>query len=137
MSTKIPVHIKVGLILAFLVVTYPKGLLHPIHPGSEDSPERYLQRFAPAREVLPSHGVVGFIADFPSEEIQPSLEYSRRWYLTQYSMNPLIVLNSTRQDNILGDVRNPEALERIKASGKFAIIQDFGEGVFLFRRIGK
>ena len=137
MNPKIPAHIKAGLAVIFLLVLYPRGLHHPIRGGAEDSVERYIQRFAPAKDVLPSHGVLGFIAGYPPEQVRPSNEYKKRWYMAQYSLSPLIVLNSTQPEKIIGDVRNQEELERIKASGKLAIVRDFGKGVFLFRRIGQ
>jgi hypothetical protein len=98
-----------------------------------DEVTRYEARFQKLRQTLPSRGVVGYVSDSNPEGFPRNREYFRRYYLTQYSLAPLVVVNSTEPDLLIGDVDSAAHSERVITPG-FTLVKDFGDGVMLFRR---
>jgi hypothetical protein len=104
-----------------------------------DQISAYEHRFDQLRRVLPSRGVVGYL-DHPqltgsssTEAKAASLLHFRRYLLAQYSLAPLLLVESTDPEVVVGNF-NPEAI--YPAPDGFRVTGDFGDGVILFRRSG-
>jgi hypothetical protein len=93
--------------------------LSRLHPPDEVS-VRSDQRFASLKELLPEHGVVGYIGD--------SGDATADYYLTQYALAPLVVEHSLNHPLIVGNFpsKPPQLREH-----HLRIIRDFGNGVLL------
>ncbi len=97
------------------------------------------RHFADLKRLLPSHGTVGYINEtkhHPSE-----LETAGYYYQAQYALAPISVeglapVAQSRHEYVVGDFRGPVDLDEISATLGVTVVQDFGNGLVLFRRIG-
>jgi hypothetical protein len=78
------------------------------------------RRFAALKELLPDHGVVGYIGD--------SGDATADYYLAQYALAPLVVEHSLNHPLIVGNF--PSSPPQL-AEHHLRIIRDFGNGVLL------
>lgn len=83
-------------------------------------------RFTEIRKVLPARGVVGYVNDETDID-----EGTRKYYVTQYAIAPLIVVRGADRPLVVGDFsangqRLPAPLENR------TLIKDFGNGILLF-----
>lgn len=78
------------------------------------------QRFAVLKQLLPDHGVVGYLGD--------SADATADYYLTQYALAPLVVEHSINHPLIVGNF--PSSRPDL-AAHRLRIIRDFGSGVLL------
>ena len=96
----------------------------------------YEARYDEVRKHLPSHGIIGYVSD-PKENNEDRLA----WSFTQYSLAPLLVIDRSV---------NPKALDYPIVIGNFhraipgddrmrglSFVRDFGNGVFLLRKVAK
>lgn len=96
----------------------------------------YETRYEEVRKHLPRHGVIGYVSD-PKEQNEDRLA----WAFTQYSLSPLLVIDRSV---------NPKALDYPIVIGNFhraipgddrmrglSFVRDFGNGVFLLRKVAK
>jgi hypothetical protein len=104
-----------------------------------DQISAYEHRFDRLRQVLPSRGVVGYLGhpqltgSSSTEAKAASLLHFRRYLLAQYSLAPLLLIESTNPEVVVGNF-DPEAV--YPAPDGFRVTGDFGDGVILFRRSG-
>ncbi|HKT61202.1 MAG TPA: hypothetical protein VJQ46_14210 [Gemmatimonadales bacterium] len=102
-----------------------------------DEISAYERRFDRLRQVLPSTGVVGYLGypdpDAPPNDTVPSpaLLHFRRYLLAQYTLAPLLVVEDTTRELVVGNFE-PGA-EAAPPAG-FEMAGEFGDGVVLFRR---
>jgi hypothetical protein len=88
-----------------------------------DRVSHYLTRFVDLRPLLPRHGVVGYLSDRP--------DAVQEYYLAQYALAPLVVIQSPDPPVVIGNFFDPEAGTRLVAEGRFPVLKDFGEGLLL------
>jgi len=104
-------------------------------PGA-DRMTLYEARYDEVRKHLPSHGIIGYVSD-PKEHNEDRLA----WAFTQYSLSPLLVIDRSV---------NPKGLDSPIVIGNFhraipgddrmrdlSVVRDFGNGVFLLRKVAK
>lgn len=79
---------------------YPPHLLEQVrHPEDlrrtleQNEISRFEASFAPLKPLLPSHGDLGYLSAVPSERLFQEGDL-RTYYLTQYTLAPLRVLNT-------------------------------------------
>jgi len=105
-----------------------------------DQISAYEHRFDRLRRVLPSRGVVGYVGhpqltgSSSTEAKAASLLHFRRYLLAQYSLAPLLLIESTEPEFVVG---NFEAGAIRPTPAGFRVMRDFGDGVVLFRRSGR
>jgi hypothetical protein len=104
-----------------------------IRPGGmgKDEITLYLRRFEPLRKALPARATVGYEAD--SEDPLTDRQEVKRFYLTQYALAPVIVAAGVDRDLVIANYRDPSSC-RICRSRNFILVNDFGQGLMLFRR---
>lgn len=102
----------------------------------KDEVALYERRFDEVRKSLPSHGVVGYISSkqVPDIRFDPA---ARDYYLTQYALSPLLVVYSDEPRWVVGNFHDPVAGAKMAADRNLIVVEDFGNGVMLFRREGK
>ena len=96
----------------------------------------YEARYNEVRKHLPSHGIIGYVSD-PKENNEDRLA----WAFTQYSLAPLLVIDRSV---------NPKGLDYPIVIGNFhraipgddrmrglSFVRDFGNGVFLLRKVAE
>lgn len=108
----------------------------PAQPGTDEI-SIYQRRFDRLRPALPSAGVVGYLGDpdptaTPTAEgPSPALLHFRRYLLAQYSLAPLLLVEDTTAELVIGNFE-PDAEPPTLAG--FSRAGEFGDGVVLYRR---
>jgi hypothetical protein len=107
--------------------------------GSRDEISLYERRFEALRPVLPRRGIIGYLGDPPTKGAIPektnaaALQHFRRYLLAQYALAPLLLVESTDPELVIGNFDSPAA---VQAPLGFRLLRDFGSGVVLYRRAG-
>ena len=102
--------------------------VEPTTAGHDDI-NIYERRFGVLREALPARGVVGYLSDEQGVD-----EATKKYYLTQYTLAPLIVVRDADRALVVGDfARGGEGVPDVP-SGGLKLVKDFGDGVALYAR---
>lgn len=102
-----------------------------------DEISTYESRFQELRTALPASGVVGYLGHPDSggrtagERDAASLLHFKRYLLAQYALAPLVVIESTEPEFVVG---NFDPGTTTTAPAGLRIVRDFGQGLVLFRR---
>lgn len=91
---------------------------------------RQENRLQGIKMYLPKRGIVGFVQD----PALPFIEKVRRYYLTQYTLVPLIILESDELDLIVANFEKETDLKKWVREKPFAVIKDLNNGVALLKR---
>jgi hypothetical protein len=89
-----------------------------------DEVMRHERRLEQARALLPPEGVIGYLTDLSGDAA------TKRYYLAQYALAPVIVVRGPGQRLTLVDFSSPEAIEALP-TGNLTIHTDFGDGLML------
>lgn len=109
----------------------------PSEPG-RDEISASDRRFAPLRSALPHGGVVGYVGDpepagpTPREARAAALLHFRRQLLAQYALAPVVLVQGTGPDLVVGNFDGSAAPA---VPPGFRVAAEFGDGVVLFRRV--
>jgi hypothetical protein len=99
-----------------------------------DEITQFERRVRALRPWLPDTGVVGY-----TDGVNPS-EYQRtdfqRFVLTQYALAPLLVVNTTEPEVVVGNFR-PEIDPRNRVPPGLRAVRDLGDGLVVFRRTSR
>jgi hypothetical protein len=87
------------------------------------------RRFAGLRTLLPTRGIVGYLSDSGGSQ-----ESVRRYYLTQYSLAPVVVAPDSNREMVVANFSSPSAIVRLADAQGLTVEKDFGNGVALLRR---
>lgn len=108
---------------------------------SDDEITVYENRFKELRRMLPQNAVVGYVTDeelsdedgyiISPDDIYESKAVWQHYILTQYSLAPVIVANTTENQLVVGNFKDPYIRPSIS---KMLLLKDFGNGVILFKR---
>jgi hypothetical protein len=95
-----------------------------------DQISRYEMRFDEVKRILPPTGVVGYVTskNLPAE--QAKFHYG----LTTYALSPIRVERSTRHNLVVGNFPDSESVPLIHDIKGLVLIEDFGNGVALFKQ---
>lgn len=102
-----------------------------------DEISAYEARFQELRTALPARGVVGYLGHpdpggrSPGERDAASLLHFKRYLLAQYALAPLVLIESTEPEFVVG---NFDPGTTTTAPAGFRIVRDLGQGLVLFRR---
>jgi hypothetical protein len=86
-------------------------------------------RFAELRTLLPPRGVIGYLSD--TNGSQASV---RRYYVTQYSLVPLVVAPDANYELVVANFSSASAIAGLANAHGLTVEKDFGNGVALLRR---
>jgi hypothetical protein len=102
--------------------------LEPTTAGHDDI-NIYERRFGALRESLPARGVVGYLSD--EQEVN---EATKKYYLTQYTLAPLIVVRDADRELVVGDFTHGGEGAPETVADRLRLVKDFGDGVALYAR---
>ena len=131
--------IALALVMLYALASAASWIKLAAGPGrsAPDEISTYERRFQAIRSALPARGVVGYVghpdpeAGTPAEREANSLLHFKRYLLAQYALAPLILIDSTGADVVVG---NFDPGSPASPPPGFRIAQDFGDGLLLFRR---
>jgi len=107
-------------------------------PIGRDNISSYEKRFLELKKLLPSYGLIGYITE-PKVVNAQDLKLAQtvdaaEFYLTQYTLSPVILSNSLKQGLVVGNFHSGIKDNSFLKDKKLILIQDFGNGVMLFKR---
>jgi hypothetical protein len=129
LSQKIAATIVVAQFVFTSFILFSKASEFPRRHDNLDSITSYENRFTELRRILPSRGVVGYATELPSDKILSDAGASAEYYITQYSLAPIILDNTKDHSLVVGNFHGPSITEP-----GLALVRDFGNGVMLFGR---
>jgi hypothetical protein len=95
----------------------------------KDEVTMYDRRFEELRKALPKRGLVGYVHDQTDE-----VETIKAYYLTQYALAPIMVVHGIEPDLVVGNFSYPSEETGKSVPDDLIPIQNFGNGVILFRK---
>jgi hypothetical protein len=113
----------------FQALPFPPSLFKA---GGEyrDQISRYEARFEGIREMLPSHGEIGYI----TSKHLPAEQAKFHWGLTTYALSPLNVKRSRQYEFVVGNFPDFHSVPPVYELENFVARKDFGNGILLFQR---
>jgi hypothetical protein len=96
------------------------------HTGDVLAVGQYERRYDEMRPLLPRRGVVGYLSD--------RMDAVAEYYLTQYTLAPLVVARSPGHAVVVGNFFDPRAGPALARQHGLVIVRDFGRGLLLLRR---
>lgn len=132
------VKLGIALILCFALISEAQLLRQAVtaYRGGDEVGE-HETRFRALRRHLPPRGVVGYMSDGKREpQGAEGARYVRQYFMTQYVLSPILVADTTDADLVVGNFFMSRSAPGRPLPG-FELAQDFGEGVALFRRVGR
>jgi hypothetical protein len=137
--TRLPLLAWVGILLLALFIFITNILLLTDahrrlrnHKG-EDHISLYENRFAQLRQVLKSGTVMGYFTDQAPE----SRDYVKNFYLTQYALAPVIIIQETQRQWVVGNFSKSTATPAVAPHKSLYLWKDFGNGIALFQHKNK
>ncbi|MBI2687540.1 MAG: hypothetical protein HYX27_14600 [Acidobacteria bacterium] len=113
--------LSVGRFFFQIADFYPKA-------PSPDGVTDFDRRFQALRSMLPPKGIIGYMTDpdTPANDTNAQAEY----YLTQYALAPIVVVNSPDQRFVVGNFHNAVTTGSLRDRG-FKLVREFGNGIAL------
>jgi len=88
-------------------------------------------RFSDFRKLVRSHTVYGYISDNPPNNPSALAEF----HLTQYTLAPAIIKPSPNESLVIVNYHSKQLDMKQLQANHLALLQDFGNGVALCRRV--
>ena len=103
-----------------------------------DEVSRHEARFQAVKRALGTRRAVGYVGDEPAQAADPASSAARnafkRYLLTQYALVPILLARGPEGELVVGDF-TASAHPTVVTPPGFVAVQDFGDGVVLFRRL--
>jgi hypothetical protein len=96
-----------------------------------DEVTAYEARFDCIRNALPKNGVIGYGTSQQIRDDWTTFYY--HYYLTQYTLAPLVVQDSTQEPLVIGNFPDKLEMSGKVPSSRTSLIEDCGTGVLLLR----
>lgn len=125
------VHAAAIGLLAISLLTIFQFLLDAIAakaPGESASIPVFETRFDEVKKALPADAVLGYLTDSSMADPNVQAEY----FVAQYALAPRVVANRMDQSLVLGIIHNPTP-----GFPRLPLIRDFGNGIRLYRGVGR
>ncbi len=132
--------IALALVLLYALASGAAWLKLAVSATGRAAPDEistYERRFQEIRAAIPARGVVGYLGRTDSAGLTPaereatSLLDFKHYLLAQYALAPVVLIESTRPDFVVG---NFDAGKAPSTPPGFRLERDFGNGLVLFRR---
>lgn len=95
---------------------------------STDGVTDFDSRFMALRGMLPPKGIIGYMTD--PDTLPAGMEAQAEFHLTQYSLAPILVVNSPRQRFVVGNFHRVVTTGSLRDRG-FKLVREFGNGIAL------
>lgn len=122
-------------LLANFNLLYSKSTALKLNLLGRDRITLHESRYEQLKNNLPRHGIVGYVSNLKAEDIRFDPGFGE-YYFTQYALAPLVVSRSSEQSLVIGNFL-PAASVTPAAVTNMVLVQDFGNGIMLFRREGQ
>lgn len=126
--------VAVGVLLLFALASelrlIRKALWSEPRAFDTDGITRFEARLSGLREHLPAHGVVGYIDDMGRTDH----EYVASFFLTQYTLSPLIVVDTPDREWVVGCFQDEGPPGGSFFDHELTLVKDLSNGIKLFRR---
>lgn len=122
-------------LLANFNLLYSKSTALKLNLLGRDRITLHESRYEQLKNSLPRHGIVGYVSNLKAEDIRFDPGFGE-YYFTQYALAPLVVSRSSEQSLVIGNFL-PAASVTPAAVTNMVLVQDFGDGIMLFRREGQ
>ena len=125
--------IKIGIVIivlcAFLqnMLEFGNSVRRYLKSPRTDEVTRYEDRLADLREVLPEHGVVGYVTD------QHYVEGGREYFQTQYTLAPAIIAGGKGYHLVIGNFHGTTDGKDVAKTLDLVLVREFGNSLFLFK----
>ena len=123
------------LLLCVSAVIYAVEICRRTHVLTKAPPDNitlHEMRLAELRKRLPARGVVGYVSD--DLGVAGEDRAWRRFATTQYSLAPVILERTAAHEVVVGVFDDPGASTAASAGGDLLLVEEFGEGVVLFKK---
>ena len=124
------------LLLAYVAVSDARWAYRAgraaLEAGKVDSITSYEGRYRELRQALPRQGIIGYVSgteQFGTEEF-------KRFLLTEYALAPLVLIRDSTPDLVVGNF-HPDRVPAEPPSPDLRLVRDFGDGVWLLRKVGR
>lgn len=127
-SIKIKVVIALAVLIAFQsnVVNSVRGINAYRKTTGNDEVTLYDRRYGRLKGILPSHGIVGYIADEKFDV--------KEFYLAQYALSPIILVNNTKPKLILAKFIDSSNSIRFCMNNNLIIIKKVDDNIMLYSK---
>ncbi|MBN1518281.1 hypothetical protein JXA32_17095 [Candidatus Sumerlaeota bacterium] len=86
----------------------------------------YESNYAALKESLPGHGTVGYFTDQKDD--------LKSFFLAQYALSPVFVVDSIEPELIVADLHDPESLTQLHAKHGLVVLRKTSDQIFLLRK---
>jgi len=95
---------------------------------------RYAERLAGVKATLSPTSTVGYLSDREPRDAVTDPYGVALYYITQYTLAPVVVSLSLEPPLVIGNFEQPAAAAEAAGAHQLTVVKNFGNGVFLFRR---
>lgn len=145
-----PYRFRTGLVLLLAVTVYAavtflyRQVQSYPEPGQTDPVSLHEERIRQIAKALPAAPAVGYVTGIDNEKLFLNersfrgVEHLAQYYLTQYTLAPVIVRNSPDLPLVVGNFLNTEQPDPERLREKRLVpVRDFGDGLILYRKEGR
>ena len=129
--------IAAGLLVAFALISSNRLFVKERRKyrklPTPDAISRYDRRFETLRAHLPAHEPVGYVGS-TGTSWQDNLD---PFFATQYALSPVVLTRRADRTLVVGNFNVADPTQKPPSDPKLQLIEDFGDGVMLFRRVPK
>lgn len=104
------------------------------YKGDNDEYSLYEKRFTDLKSSLEPGKPIGYISDDYCLSNGELKDYNYGYNLAQYSLAPVVLVEGTNCDSVLGNYNDSSSISLISSRYKLGLIKDIGNGVMLFRK---
>lgn len=88
-------------------------------------------RFVILKKILPPQSVVGYITDQQTGNSVKEYYAVKEYYLTQYALSPIIIVNEKSRHLVIGNFHEP--INNVLKDTNLILFKEFDNGVMLFK----
>lgn len=127
-STKIRVVIALAILIALQsnVANCIRGIKSYRKTTDVDEVTLYDKRYERLKGMLPSHGVVGYFTDGKFD--------AKAFYLTQYALSPVILVNNTEPKLILANFSDSSSRIQFCKDNNLFLLEKVDNNIMLFSK---
>jgi hypothetical protein len=100
---------------------------------TDDPVTNWEKRIEPLRNELPTHGEIGYLADWdlPGWDGSQS-DMDNEYRLTQYALAPTLLLRGAGYPQIVANLTDPKDVDRLEKRFGVKMVHSYGLGIYLF-----
>jgi hypothetical protein len=100
--------------------------LNSINRNESDEISKYDRIYRRLKNYLPKSEIIGYLTDETFDV--------KSFYLAQYALSPVFVVNNLNSQYFIADIRNPSDIEKFTKAHHLTVIHRAGENIFLLKK---